>query len=152
MNTKNDDGDVMRWLIEVYEKVEEDGWAEVRNMVFASTKVSRPTFYSRLKRVQHLWEKKKNGVIVLVRPITNWREHILDLDEKYYFSTGSFAILSDSFREVNKIEEAFNRLSKLHELMIMVGIAEEYEGAYTDFQNKITAIKKSLNEFEVVIE
>ncbi len=145
---RNSEEDVMHFLVQLYDQAKrEDEWAETRDM-FRLSGVSRVTFYTRLKRVDHLWEKSKEKVVALLRPINRWEDHTVPPDEKHYLECDSFTLLADSVYETNKLEYAVHRLLRLHKMILMTGVADEYQGAYSDLRAKLLATKSLLNQIE----
>ena len=63
---------MMNDMMNAYETVvEEDGWALFANFSITYP-YSRPTMFSHLKQVSHLWDSEKRGTKVYVRPVANW--------------------------------------------------------------------------------
>ena len=145
---RNSEEDVMHFLVQLYDQAKrEDGWAEARDMLRLSG-VSRVTFYTRLKRVDLLWERRKEKAVALLRPISRWEDHTVPSDEKHYLECDSFTLLADSVYEANRLEYTVNRLLRLHKMILKTGVCDEYQGAYSDFRAKLLATQSLLNQIE----
>ena len=145
---RNEEIDVMNTLVEAYEKVaDEKAWAQVRDMcmIYPQTKA---TMYKHIERTIHLWEKKKKGAVVYMRPIAGWRNQISNSEEEYYFAQDSFVLFGDMLKALTSIHAETTRLSKLNEIMQFKNAQEDYKGAYSDYKAKLKTIKKLIKELE----
>jgi len=142
----NDDKEVMNILVALYDKAkDETGWAEFRNMISLSD-TGKVTVYHRMNRVHHLWERKKQGTVVLVKPIHNWDEHIQTDEEKTYFAQDEFMLIADMIGALNSIESNIKRLKKMKEVLSLTNGESKYEGAYSDYQKKVSLSNSLLKE------
>ena len=145
---RNEEIDIMGKLVDAYESVKDaDGWAQVRDMrmIYSQT---NSTMYKHIERTIHLWEKKKKGAVVFMRPIKNWRDYSSNSEEEYYFAQDSFVLFGDMLRALSSIHSDVTRLSKLNEIMQFKNAQADYKGAYSDYKAKLKTIKKLIKELE----
>ena len=142
--TRNTRIELMNMLISAYEKTKDESkWSKAMDMssVYPHT---RPTFYNHLQRTVDLWEKKKKGTVVLLRPIQDWANYVEKNDE--YLNENTINLMCDTIMHIENIHEKVVRLYELLDLIELVGGSVEYKGMYSDMNKRLKILKKDINE------
>ena len=145
MTTSNTREDVMRGLVTAYEKVKVKGnWARTSDMAKVFS-YSRGTMYMHLVRTEHLWEKKKKGVVAYCRPIHDWID-CMDEEDEEYLNENSINLMCDTMILIENMTQKAERLNELKEIIIRIDAADEYKGMHSDMLKKISQLKKMIGE------
>ena len=145
MNSKTD---VMNNLVKYYNKVKGKGnWAQKRDIatIFDKTK---GTFYLHFNRTADLWEHKKEGLVVLVRPIEKWDD--LLVQESDYTNQNPINLMCDT---IIHIENTIEKCSRLNQMLNLVSILDEdsiYKGMRDDIKERINTLKETCLALELV--
>ena len=150
MNKQEGDDDMnntiyenMRMLITAYDKVKgRSNWA-VKSDLSTLYPHSRGTMYLHFSRTEHLWESKKQGVVVLVRPIHNWADHV-EHEDTEYLNANAINLMCDTMILIENIIEKNERLNNLLSLITTIDAQAEYKGMHLDMMEKIKQLKKTL--------
>ena len=141
---KNTRIELMNMLISAYEKTkDESNWSKAMDMisVYPHTK---PTLYTHLQRTVDLWEKKKKGAVVLLRPIQDWANYVEKNDG--YLSDNIVDLMCKALLHIENIHEKVVRMYELLDLVELAGGNVEFKGMYSDINKRLKKLKKDINE------